>query len=297
MKVLCVGHCTLDQIGVVERFAEEDEEVEMPTFSTQGGGTAATAAVALARWGVSTRFVGKVGDDERGNLIERTLRDEGVATDEMLWAENRISQVRFVFVERRTGRRHAYFTPGNVGPVGRAEINAALVDDHDLLVVDGQWPQAQLELMKRAKDNEIPVILEANQDGKVVGECVPYADVVVASERQASSFTGVGSLEGILEALLEKGPSMAVVTLGDEGAVAMDRKGTMVRVEARSVDVVDPTGASDVFFGAVALGVVEKWPLKKVVQFANGAAGLACTGPGGRSAIADRARLEAEIES
>ncbi len=295
MKVLSVGHCTLDQIGVVERFAEEDEQVEMPTFSVQGGGTAATAAVALARWGVEVRFVGKVGDDDRGELIERTLSDEGVATDRMIRSPGRISQVRFVFVERDSGHRHTYFTPGNVGPLDPQEIAPELVDEHELLLIDSQFPQAQLGLMKRAKKQGIPVVLEANHGSGVVSECVPFADVVIASERQASSYTGVGSLQGILEALLEKGPATAIITLGDEGAVAMGRDHELVRVDALQVEFLDPTGASDVFLGAVALGTLEGWELDRLVRFANAAAGLACTGPGGRSAIADRDRLQKEL--
>jgi sulfofructose kinase len=244
---------------------------------------------------VDVRFVGKVGDDDRGALIERTMSDEGVATDRMIRSSGRISQVRFVFVERDSGRRHAYFTPGNVGPLAPQEIDPALVDEHQLLLIDSQHPQAQLSLMKRAKDKGIPVVLEANHGTGVVSECVPFADVIVASERQASSYTGVGSLQGILEAFLEKGPTTAILTLGDEGAVAMGRDEKLVRVEAKDVDFLDPTGASDVFLGAVALGTLEGWELERLVRFANAAAGLACTGPGGRSAIADRDRLQKEL--
>lgn len=295
MRVLSVGHCTLDQIGLVEHFARDDEEVVMPTFSVQGGGTAATAAVALARWGASPRFVGKVGDDDRGDRIVSTLHDEGVATDEMVLDKGRISQVRFVLVEASSGHCHSYYTPGNVGPLLREEVDPKLVDDHDLLLVDGMFPQVKVDLMQRAREQGIPVVLEADHDRHVVGDCVGYADVVVASEREASAFTGVGSLKGICEAFLEHGPKVAIVTLGDEGAVAMGRETDFICAEGRPVDMVDPTGAADVFLGAVGLGVLEEWELEKMVAFANAAAAISCTGPGGRSAIADREELEAEL--
>lgn len=296
MEVLSVGHCTLDQIGLVEHFARDDEEVQMPTFSVQGGGTAATAAVALARWGVATEFVGKVGDDDRGALIERTLSDEGVDTEQMIRQPHKISQVRFVIVESGSGQRHTYFTPGNVDPIDAKEFDTDRVDEYALVVVDGKVPEAQIEVMMRARSRGIPVVYEADRDHHVIEECVDHTDVVVASERVASAFTGVGSLKGMCEAFLERGPEQAIVTLGDEGAVAMGRKTPLVQVEAREVDVVDITGASDVFFGAVALGVLEQWELERTVRFANAAAGHACTGPGGRSAIAERDELEAMID-
>ena len=291
-RVLCVGYCTLDQIGLVEHFARDDEVVEMPTFSHQGGGTAATAAVATARWGASTGFVGKVGNDDRGAHIVRTLSDEGVDTDRVIREEGKISQLRFVVVEASSRTRHSYYTPGNVTPLLAEEVESTWVDGHDLLVVDGKYPQAQTKLMKRARNKNIPVVFEANQGRTVVGDCIKHADVVVASEREASAFTGVGSLEGICEAFLEFGPDRAIVTLGDEGAVALGRDSDLVRVDALDVDIVDITGAADVFLGGVAFGVLEDWSLERIVEFANVAAGWACTGPGGRSAIARREKLE-----
>ena len=295
MRVLAVGHCTLDQIGFVEHFARDDEEVEMPTFSVQGGGTAATAAVALARWGASPSFVGKVGDDDRGDKIVRTLQEEGVQVGQMVRDAGAISQVRFVIVEVNSGRRQTYYTPGNVGPLLGEEVDPKIVDGHDLLLVDGVFPAVKIDLMKRAQEQGIPVVLEADHDRHVVGDCVTRADVVVASEREASAFTGVGSLQGICEAFLEQGPELAIVTLGDEGAVAMGRDGALVRVEATPVDVVDTMGAADVFLGAVGLGVLEGWSLEKMVRFAIAAAGEACTGPGGRSSIASREALQAQL--
>jgi len=295
-RVLCIGYCTLDQIGLVEHFADDDQEVQMPTFSLQGGGTAATAAVALARWGATTQFIGKVGDDDRGDLIARTLADEGVDTSEMVRDDGKISQLRFVVVEAPTCDRQTYYTPGNVGSLDADEVDETTVDNRDLLIVDGKYPAAQIKVMKRAQERDIPVVLEANQPRGIVDECITHADVVVAPERDASAFTGVGSLEGICSAFLEYGPDIAVVTLGDEGAVAMGQERELFRVDARPVDLVDPTGAADIFLAGVGLGVVEGWDLSKMVRFANSAAGLSCTGPGGRSAIADRDELIAEID-
>lgn len=295
MRVLTVGYCTLDQIGLVDRFAENDVKVEMPTFSIQGGGTAATAAVALSRWGASTRFIGKVADDERGDLIVRTLSNEGVGTEYIVREPGKVSQVSFVIVEASSGNSHSYYTPGNVAALQAEELDASIVEGHDLLLVDGAYPAAQIHLMKKARELGIPVVIEATRDRGVTAECVALADVVVASERQASAFTGVGSLEGICEAFLAKGPTTAIVTLGDEGAVAKRAEEEMVRVLAEDVAVVDRTGAGDIFLGAVALGVLEDWPLDKIVRFANMAASLSCKGLGGRSAIESREKLEGLI--
>ncbi len=292
MRVLAAGYCTLDQIGLVERFAERGIATEMPTFSIQGGGTAATAAVALSRWGIELSFVGKVGDDERGDLIIRTVESEGVNTSAMVREAGKVSQLSFVIIETTSGVSHVYYTSGNVSPLRAEEVDDSQVDGADLLLVDGEYPNAQLALMKSAREKGTPVLLEANRNRQVAEECVPHADIVVASERAASSFTGVGDLVGICEAMLEKGPRRVVITMGDEGAVARDRGGEMVRVPVYDVPVVDRTGAGDIFLAAVALGCLKEWDVERLLRFANAAASLSCKGIGARSAIPSQEEIE-----
>lgn len=292
MRVLSVGECTLDQIGIVERFAEAGAAVEMPTFSIQGGGTAATAAVALVRWGAEVRFIGKTATDERGALIERTLSGEGVDTRGMIREGDRISQVRFVVIESSTKESHTYFTPGNVGELEIDEIDVDLLEGVDLLLIDGNEPRAQMELMRKARERGIPVLLEACGDREIAAECVGMADVVVVSERRASEITGMGALDEICRGLLEKGPKTAIVTLGNEGAVGLSRDAELVRVGPCEVEVVDRTGAGDIFLGAVALALLEGWEVERMVGFANCAAGLSCRGLGSRSGIPGREEIE-----
>lgn len=286
MKVLSVGRCTLDHIGEVERLLEGNACAEMPKFSVQGGGAAATAAVALARWGVQTRFVGKVGDDARGNLIRRTLADEGVDTFEMIGQPGAVSQFRFILVERSTGRKQTLFTRGSVADLREDEVDLNLLNDIDMLLVDGTQKLPQLKLMREARARSIPVIYQAKRNQREMDELVAEADVLIGSERFASEFAGIGRLERLLEVLLERGPERVIVTMGDEGLVAMDRADKrMIRLLAHPIDLVNTTGAGDILLAAVAYGILHGWDFERILTFANKAAGLSCTGLGGRSAI------------
>jgi len=286
MRVLGVGHCTLDHIGVVERFPEPDFKKEFLQFSTQGGGAAATAVVALSRWGVDTRFVGKVGADARGDEIERTLAEEGVDTQFMVHQDGAVSQLSFIVVESSSGRKQTYTMGGNVTELSAAEVDLDCLDDATLLLCDGTHMEAEIAVMRAARERDIPIVLDASEVGSDIREAVANCTYLVASERFASQFAGVGQLDSLCQALLEKGPETVVVTLGNEGSVAMsaaDRK--LVRTQAIDVDVFDTTGAGDVFHGGVILGILNDWPLERTVGFANVAAGLSCQGIGGRSAI------------
>ena len=127
MSVLGTGHCTLDHFGVVHRFPDPGKETEMSAFSVQGGGTAATAMVVVARWGGHARFCGKVGSDPRAQAIEETLTGEGVDTRHLIRQQGAVSQFRFVGLERSTGDHRTLFSHGNTGAVTEEEDRKSVV--------------------------------------------------------------------------------------------------------------------------------------------------------------------------
>lgn len=285
MRVLGVGYCTLDQISVVERLADVDATVEMSKFSVQGGGTAATAVTLLSRWGVETSFVGKVGNDERGRKIERTLSNEGVDTGGVVHQAGAISQLSFIILEANSGRKTTYYTPGSVSELGSNEVGPELLDGVSVLLVDGVYPAAQSALMRAARTLKIPVVLKTGGRSSKAAELVEFCDYLITTERFASRLTGMGQLPELCEALLKRGPHTVVVTLGDEGCVAKRRgEETILRESAFEVEVVDDTGSGAVFLGAFVYGILQGWELGKKVAVANVAAGLSCKDIGARSA-------------
>lgn len=287
MSVLGVGDCTLDHFGIVERFLDPSMKVEMSTFSVQGGGAAATATVVLARWGVETSFVGKVGDDFRGDQIEMTLAEEGIETDGLFHEREAVSQFSFVAIESSSAQRKVLYTEGTVSDIGPEAVADRDLEETELVVVDGRHSDGQLDLMERANEAGVPVILNASETVPTRDDLVERSDYLLASELFASRLTGVGQLDSICASLLEAGPDAVAVTLGDEGAVAADasRPDETVRIAPHEVEVVDTTGAGDVFAGAFSFGILRDWSLEETAEFANVAAALSCTGVGARGAI------------
>lgn len=296
MRILGVGHCTLDYIGIVDRFAEPDFKKELMQFSTQGGGSAATALVALSRWGIETTFIGKTGDDSRGSEIVRTLAEEGVDTRFMIQQPGAVSQLSFIVAETASGKKQTYVTEGNVTELEPGDFDVdAVLEGIDVLLADGTHVPAELSLMRAARERGITVVLDAAAVREGIADAVACCDYLVASERFASQFAGVGQLESLCHALLKRGPSTVCVTLGNEGAVAMSRGSEMLRRDAFDVEVIDPTGAGDIFHGAFIYGVANEWDLAKNLDFATVAAGLSCRGIGGRSAIPSVAEVLGKI--
>lgn len=285
--VLCVGHCTLDTIGLVDHVPASGGKVEIREFTVQGGGAAATAGVALARLGVNTRFVGKVGDDERGDTIRRSLTQDGVAIDDLIVQRGATSQFSFVVVELPSRRRQTYWTRGTIATLTANELGDHLLDGVDLLLVDGFHPQAQSDLARRAHDRGITVLFDAGQFAPGLEPLVAHSDIIIASERFAMEFCGVGQPKAALDKLRQSGPSIAVITMGVEGSIGKDDSSMHLQPPMRIGHERDNTGAGDVYRGAFALAALHKQPLGRAMAFATAAATLRLRTLGGRQSMPD----------
>ena len=110
-NVIVVGDANVDIIVPYPKFLNEERTlVEYPNPELQGGGTSANTAVALARLGVETSFIGTVGEDQYGKYIRRDLRDEGVDISAMI-VEPELNTVGvFAFIDE-TGERYLWGWP------------------------------------------------------------------------------------------------------------------------------------------------------------------------------------------
>ena len=158
-----------------------------------------------------------------------------------------------------------------------------------MLCIDGYQPALQAAVAEKARDKGITVLLNAGHLVGGMGELLALSDIVIGSERFASEFAPSDDVEKSLREITRIGPRVAVITMGEAGAVALeDRK--LVQQEAIDVFVADTTGAGDVFCGAFAYATLQRWPLEQALPFANAAAGLTCRSLGAQSRAADAER-------
>ena len=280
--VVGIGIATLEQIGVGPR--SRDTRVELTTFSLQAGGPTGTALATLAAFGVKAKLFGRFGDDEFGRITLRRLRSFGVDTSAVLFEPNRLSPVSFVLMDDGGGRRHVRFTRGDTTPLVPGDLPPTLFDGVRVLYVDAELPEVQIVAAERARARGARVVLGVRHAGPGLGELLDLADVVIASERVASEIAHSSQIERCLLELTKMGPEVAVITLGEEGAVGL-HESKLVRQQALSVDILDITGAGSVFRGAFTYAYLNGWPLERALPFANAAAGLNCASLGGQGGI------------
>lgn len=288
-RVLAVGLCTVDYLGVVDRYPPLDRKEEVSTFSIQGGGPAATGAAALSVLGEPVRFIGKLGDDALGATARGALEEAGVDCSGILTIPGGISPLSFVAVDGETGKRTVFWSRGSAGRLTADDVPLATLDGCTVLLVDGHHPEAQLALALEARRRGIDVVLDAGSQREGMDDLVKVSTVVIASERFAAELAG--SVDRAVQALMDLGPGCAVVTLGEDGAVGREGERTEL-VAPYPVEVVDTTGAGDVYHGAFVYGMLRDLRLRERMEFAGCAAALSCRSLGGRVGLPTAKEVE-----
>ena len=281
-RVVGLGQVTVEQLGVGPRSSEA--VVELATFSIQSGGAVGTALATVCALGGQARYFGRLSDDEFGGIIVRGLKEFGVDMSQVLIQPGKVSPTSFVLVDERTGRRLVRFTRGSTAALEPGELPRNLLDDAKILLVDGRTPATHIAAAERAKALGITVLLDARRLGSGMGELIDLSDIVIGNERFAAEFSHTSDMKRSLVELTKMGPRVAVITLGEEGAIALENE-TLVRQPALPIEVYDTTGASEVFRGAFIYGQLQSWPLDRCLPFANAAAALNCRHLGGVGGI------------
>ncbi len=284
MHVTGLGQCSFDYLNLVDVYPQVNTKQEVLQWHEQGGGPVATALIALSRLGISCSFHGITGDDEAGRKIRQSLADEGIDVKGLVKRKASSSQMAFIAVEKGTARRTIFWRR----PSGKAfqpdELGEDFLFGSDYLLVDGLMMDASLTAVKRAKDMNIPVLLDAGSARPGMFELARCCDYVVASEVFAEGLGWELTPQALLKKSAALGSRALTITLGERGSITV-ADGRIIRMPAFKVEAVDTTGAGDVFHGGYIFGLLHGWELERIVRFASAVAAIKCRQMGGRTGI------------
>jgi len=253
-------------------------------FSKQGGGQVATAMVALSRWGVKTKYVGKVGDDERGQFSLHSIREEGVDVSSVTVEPRAQNQFAIIIVDGVSGERTILWDRDERLMYREGELLKEEVCSGKLLHLDGHDIRAAIRCAKWAKEEGIPTVIDIDKVESLTSELVREIDFVITSSRFPSLFTGISDRGKALIELQKHTHGFLCATLGREGAVALVN-GELLHVSGFEGNIVDNTGAGDVFHAGFIYGLLQNWEVAEILKFANAVAALKCRDLGGRRAV------------
>jgi len=282
--VVGMGLNSVDFISVVPEFPTLNSKMKMLRFSKEGGGQVATAMVALARWGVKTKYIGKVGEDELGQFSLNCLRQEGVDVSSVTIEPNATNQFAMIIVDGSTGDRTILWNRDERLMYCEGELRKEEIRSGKLLHLDGHDIDAALQCARWAKEEEIPIVVDLDKVEPLTSELIKEVDFVITSSRFPMLFTGISDQKKALLELQKHTSGFLCATLGHEGAMALVN-GEFLSIEGLKVKSVDTTGAGDIFHAGFIYGLLQNWEVAEILRFANAAAALKCQDLGGRKGI------------
>lgn len=275
-------------------------------FKQNAGGAPCNMLTMAQRLGTQTVFVGKVGDDQFGNYLKKTLESQGVSTEGLTLSKMYPTTLAFVHLSALGDRSFSFYRKGCADVMlNGADIDYALIDQVEALhfgslsFTNEPSRTAVLDAVAYAKGkgklitydpNYRPPLWENETEAiQAMKLGLHYADIVKVSEEEALLLTGEHKVELAAERIYQFGVKLVCVTLGEHGSYYYHENG-YGRVSGFKANVKDTTGAGDAFFGSLVHQVIQSGKnvsilrnemLQSFFYYSNAVASLCIEGFGG----------------
>jgi len=285
VEVVGVGLNATDTIIRIPHFPAFNSKVEFRSAEVLPGGQVASAMVACTKWGLATRYVGKIGDDDAGQLQRREMQSAGVEAHWVV-APNCQSQTAFILVDEGSGERTILWKRDPRLGLLPEEICREWIVRSKLLHVDGHDCGAAAAAASWARESGIPVLGDLDNVYLGVEALLESVDYLITSREFPVRMTGEPNLLNSLPEVARRfGCRVTAATLGADGVLAWDGL-KFLYAPAFEVETVDTTGAGDIFHGGFAYALIRGYSLPQALEFSCAAAALSCMAPGARGGIA-----------
>lgn len=315
--VVCLGEVLVDFVALEDKLPLE----QATTFHRAAGGAPANVAVALARLGTHSSFVGKVGGDAFGHSLRQTLVAEGVDLRGLVEDSAARTPLAFVGSDGAGGRRFVFYHDGMADTLLRPdEVNRDLITHARVFhfgsvtlaaepsatatLAAARWARASGCLVSFDPNVRLELWDSPRRALDSIVDALHVVDVVKVSSDELEFLTGTFDPAQACRRLREYGPALAVVTLGANGSY-FDATGCAGQVPGVPVKTVDSLGAGDAFVAGMLAGISaqsgtavcdDKESLIRTLSFANAVGAITTTQYGAIPALPTRTQVEALLD-
>ncbi len=295
MDIICLGEILIDMFP-----AEVGRGlVDVSAFRPKPGGAPANVAVAAARLGAESAFIGKVGEDIFGHFLQEVLEQEGVNTRGMRFDQNARTTLVFIAMpDEHTAEFVFYRNPGADMLLSTDELDRNLLQETrafhfgSLSLIEEPSRSATMEAVKIAGEAGALVSFDVNYRQTLwsspeeaidrIMSFVPLVNLLKVNEIELALLSESDDLYSATKTLLEFGPTLCVVTLGPKGSYFQTNKGGDF-IDAFKVDTVDAVGCGDAFIAGLLWQLVKDgdWrvnispeQLRETLRYANAVGAL-----------------------
>ena len=310
IQVYCSGSIVADvQAKPLTQFLPADQVAIVDDIELILGGNGSNAAACLARIGVSTAVIGRIGGDFFGQFVRNTLEDAGIDT-RMMHTDPTAKTAATVAAIDPEGRRRCAHTPGATAKFTAADFDWTQIEQNlalrqsdepvflhfgSVFLLPGFDGASTAAVLQQARRLGLRTTLDVCWDasGRWAADllpALPYCDFIFPNETEARQLTGRQAPADMAQWFLDHGVKTAVVKLGPDGCLVKNAQETL-RIPGFAVDVVDATGAGDAFAGGFLAAQVWQWDLERTARFACAVAAISVTGFGVTQALRSKAQV------
>lgn len=277
----------------VEQFPAPGIKVSASEFLITSGGQAGNAAVATARLGAKTSYIGALGGDgdDVANSIIKAFADEDIDVSRAIRVPGARSSVSLIMLDASGEKMIATRRNQGLAEATPADPQGA-VADVDAVMLDNRYSNISLPICLAAQARGIPRVLDFDKPTPTSDPLLQACSHVICSADAIRESTGLNDLPAALAALGEGYAGFLAVTDGPNG-VYWREAGQIRHMAAFKVDAIDTLGAGDTFHGAFAVRLAETGDAVQAMRFAAAAAAIKCTRFGGLKGAATRAEVDA----
>jgi sugar/nucleoside kinase (ribokinase family) len=297
VEVVGIGSCTVDYFAIVPRLLGPEEKINATRMEIHAGGVTANNLTQVARLGASTGWLGLIGDDENGRIIQKAFSQDGMELSGIEVVKGEMSSLTWIPVDVE-GERCIYMFPNVTGKISCFQVDTRFAP-HIKAAKHFHTEASQLPIvpvkqaMTIAKQANVRIIFDLDVSPSFFAQAnlgtqeelvaaLKLVDVLKPCKAAAKEMTGERDFDRMAGKLLDLGPKLVAVTMGPEGCLIATSEKT-VHVPGFKVKTVDTTGAGDAFMGGLSYGLLQGWDIQKVGLFANACAALCCMKVGARA--------------
>lgn len=285
-----VGLNATDTLILLEDYPARGSKVEYANATILPGGQVATTVVACQTWGLSTRYVGKLGDDDAARLHREAFDRAGV--DARLVTVARSMSPQSLILVDSGGERTVLCRRDERLVLLPEDLDQEWVVNARALHVDGHDTAAAQLAASWARAAGVPVIGDLDELYPGIHELIENIDYLIVSRDFPCRLMEDNNLERALHSMqVRYGCKLTAATLGTDGVLAWDGS-RFHHSAAYRVQVVDTTGAGDIFHAGFIYALLQGWPLERQLDFSCAAAAMNCMAAGARGGIQSVAAID-----
>ena len=278
--IYSVGSIFLDHIIKINSFPKKPIKLLAEGIEKRLGGSAAVSSFTIKKLGVDSSFIGRLGDDDVSKYLKGQLNTFKIKHKDIITIKGTKSSQSYVFEDKYGERLLAAFNEKKL--LNNKKLPKISFTKNITFMCDLRWIEATLFVAKNCKKNNLIQVVDLDNYklNTKVKQIVDLSSYPIFSETGAFEYTKIKSIIGSLKKMYSMKKKFYAITAGKKGVYWIEN-GNIFNCKPPKIKVVETNCAGDVFHGAFAAFIHQKYPVSDSMKLATATASLKCTKKGG----------------